>query len=151
MDGHTDWLSNVLFISAYSVVFSSWCGKVTDLHPDNHYIEGSLARTACHHFPDDDHNMTSKFHPVLMSSIVETNGSSTTTRLAQTLIRTIIVRHPTLAFPMDPVILLGRSSTLHSNTSTKSGKIKSISSSGLVTTSGLSPSEGFNVDAVQTR
>ena len=78
--------------------------------------------------------------PCTRVSIANTDGSSITTRLAQTLIRTIIVRHPTLAFPMDPVILLGRSSTLHSNTSTKSGKIKSTSSSGQVTTSGLSPS-----------
>ena len=34
-------------------------GKITDLHPDSHYFEGTLARTGCHHNPDDEHNMTS--------------------------------------------------------------------------------------------
>jgi len=134
------WTRDCSNFPLHLILWSSWCVEVTDLHPDNHYIEGSLARTGCHHMPGDEHNWTSKVHPVLHLFYDVTDISTTTTHLAQTLILTIIVQQPTLVCLMDPAILPGPSSTLHSNTSTKSGKTKSTSSSGQVTTLGSPPS-----------
>jgi hypothetical protein len=109
-------------------------GKITDMHPDDHYIEGTLARTGCHHHPDDEHNVTSKVSPKPLRTSADI--STTTTHLAETLIPTIIVRRCTLEFLMVRAIVPGRSSMLHSTTSRKSGKIKSILWSGQATMSG---------------
>ena len=34
--------------------------QITDLHPDNHYLDGSLARLACHRMEADDNSTATK-------------------------------------------------------------------------------------------
>jgi hypothetical protein len=118
------------------------------MHPDQFYREGALVRSACHVMPNEDKNVIAKTskHKIkgydpdkdgpVIPQLIQAHPRSAP--LAQTLTRMTIAQLATLLSQTDHAILPTRSSMPHSNTSRKSGKIKSISLSGPETIFGMS-------------
>jgi hypothetical protein len=112
------------------------------MHPDNHYLDGALVRTACHQMPSNETNILRGKHgktrinpdddnvASLLSIPIHLHGGNSTEATAVTSMKTTIRQRDSMRPPMDLVTRLIPSSTRHSNISKKSGKIKSISSSG---------------------